>query len=215
MADGELVVYPQLKWWRPEAAAKSALEGARNCAAATGAGAANAAQAAGGELITHHAFRLAAGNPKKPDGSPSGLSTAGSLVALKSYGVDAERIQAGPVSGVYEALQAGHIVLLAVSYASINELYPEYSGQRDFMGQHSIALEGYRRRDPRIGYRNSTRSHDPLYDGRCRDWGCAPRGPQLVPMRMARLAAGEFRPDGRTPIGFGLATYIIVRRPAA
>jgi len=217
---GELITYPQLvsrhnREYREQQAALTVLEGSRNCAAAAGAALANA-DGTEHQLITHHAFRVAAGDPKNQAGEPVGLSSYGVERALQQYGAQAERF--GPVSiwQVADALKAGRHVYLCIDYGALNKSYPKYSGQLTFTGGHAVVLEGFRRHDPRIGGRNSTQVRDSLYDGRCRDWGCAPPElqAQTAPFRAYRIAAGAFRPDGKTPIGTDKAVFIVVE-PAA
>jgi len=215
----ELVVYPQLlskhnRQYREQQGPITVIEGSRNCGAAGGAALANAAGSPA-ELITHHAYRLAAGDPRNNAGEPRGLGTLEHVKALESYGVTVSRHYGEPISALREALQAGLLVGLAIGYDSINRHYPRYSGQATFQGGHFVVLAGYTPHDKRIGYRNSTTVGDGLWDGRCRDWGCAPPvGARVAPFRAYRLAAGAFKPDGKTAIGADKAVFIIVERGA-
>jgi hypothetical protein len=209
-----LTVYPQLKWRAPESAALSSLEGSRNCAAASGAAMANFYLHGGDPVITHHDFRLKAGNPKDAQGNPQGLGTAQVDAALKAYGVPSVRYAPGDFSVAVDALKAGAVVGIAVHYPYINKNYPELSGQLTFRGEHFLCLYHWYRRQPH------TQSNDPLYDGRCRTWGCAPKGPQRAPYAAYRGAMEEFqvtvngqRISVRDAFGAGKGVFIIVPAP--
>lgn len=189
----ELVTYPQLVI--PENAAYkpmqdcSAYEGAMNCGPAASAGAANWALTGSDEpLITHHAFRLKAGNPKDANGRPVGIGTAAAEAALKAYGVTAKRYYGEPINTARAALKAGHVVLCAIHYPFINANFPELSGQLSFKGEHFLALQGWWK-----GMYRNTKSFDSLYDGRKRSWGKAPLGPQRAPFRAYRGAMEQFK----------------------
>lgn len=183
-----LVVWPQLKWHNPASAALTAYEAGNNCAAASGAGAANAVLHGGDFVISHHDFRLKAGNPKDGDGRPSGISTGATEAALQAYGAKATRFYGQDVGIARDALRAGHIVLVAIHYPYINANYPTLSGDKRFKGEHSLSLFGWWR-----GRYRNTRSHDPLFDGRTRSWGTAPQGPQRAPFRAYVGAMAQFK----------------------
>jgi hypothetical protein len=209
-----LVVYPQLKWRAPESAALSSVEGNRNCAAAGGAALANFYLNGGDPKITHHDFRLKAGNPKDAQGNPQGLGTAQVDAALKAYGVPSTRYGPGSFDVLVDALKAGAAVGIAVHYPYINQNYRELSGQPTFRGEHFLCLYHWYARAPK------TQSHDPLYDGRCRTWGCAPSGPQRAPFRAYKGAMEEFRVivNGQTQsvkdaFGAGKGVFIVVPSP--
>ncbi len=194
-------VFPQLKWRLPESAALSALEGARNCAAAGGAALANWAGTS--SAVTHHAFRLKAGNPKLPDGTPSGLGSYAVAAALKAYGADATRHQDDVVIAV-DALKAGAALGCCVNYGYIDDHFPKFSGQLTFRGGHFVVLYGYREADDTVMVAEG------LLDGRTKAWGTAPLGPQRAPFAAYRGAMGAFK-VGTTPVGAGKGIFIVVQ----
>jgi len=214
----EFATYPQLKWRKPESAALSAQEGTVNCAAAGGAGLANWG-AEQDHLVTHHEFRLAAGNPGKVvDGTwvASGLSSAAVLTALKHFGCTAERFYAKSIDIAREALMAGYALGIAADYREIKILAPALSGQLTFKRGHFVDLFGFTFDNPDLSWWNSTVSHDTLYDGRTRGWGTAPLGPQVAPFWVYAEAMGKFRVGGKTyaegtPIGTGKGIFIVVK----
>lgn len=216
MSDPEFVVNAQLRWDRPYAADLSAQEGSRNCACAVGAGFV-AWATRGAKLPTHHDFRVAAGSPTNSNGEPRGLSSAEVKRAYEHFGVDVSRLFGDSFAIAREALIAGHGVSACIDYASINADAPELSGQRTFKGGHHVGLLGWTADDTRVGGVNSTIAHDPLFDGRTKPWGTAPKGPQLAQARVYRGAMGAFRVGGSTyaegkPIGDHLGIFLIVRR---
>ena len=195
----------------------SAVEGSRNCACAVGAGLVEWATR-GTKTPTHHEFRLAAGNPKVK-GQPVGLSSAQLKDAYLSFGVDATRRFDAPFSEVREALQAGHAISACLDYGFINDNAKELSGQRTFRTGHHVALLGFTDDDQRVGGANSTVVYDPLFDGRTKDWGTAPLGPQLAPLHVYRGAMGAMHVGGATyasghPIGNGQAVFLVIKRAA-
>lgn len=208
-------VWPQLKWHNARSAATSATEAARNCACASGA-ALVSWSTRGVANPTHHDFRIAAGDPRDDHGLPRGLSSSEVLKAMLSFGALATRYYAEPFGTLTTALQAGKAAQCMVDYATINGFDGgKYSGQKTFRGGHSLVVQGWVEDDPDLGGRNSTTDHDPLYDGRCKSWGCAPSQPQPVPFAMIRQALGNFRVGGATyatgkPIGAGLGVFVIV-----
>lgn len=211
-------VYPQLKWQAPEAAALSALEGSRNCAAASGA-ALVAWSTRDAVKPTHHDFRVAAGDPKDSSGNPRGLSSAEVLAAMLSFGTLATRYYGEDIATLTAALKAGKAAQCMVDYASINAFDGgKWSGQKTFRGGHSLVIQGWVPDDATLAGRNSTTDNDPLFDGRCKSWGCAPNGPQQAPFAMIRSALGNFRVGGSTyatgkPIGANKGIFVIVEQP--
>ena len=212
--------YPQLKWWKPWALAKNAQEGAVNCGAAGGAALANWGRTQD-HLITHHEFRLAAGNPGYHSDTgrwiATGLSTTSVAQACRDFGAKATRYEAASIWTARDALIAGCAVGLAVDYPSINAWNgAKYSGDKRFEGPHFMSVIGWKQRDPATGGLNSTQDWDSLLDGRCKHWGCYPRAPQAVPWKMIRLACGNFRVGGGTdyakgtPLGTDKGIFIIV-----
>jgi hypothetical protein len=219
MSDPELVVHPQLRWDRPFAAALSAFEGSRNCACAVAAGVVEWATR-GAQQPTHHAFRIAAGNPKDGAGDPIGLSSKQVLQAYLHFGVDATRHFGASFAVAREALQNGHAVSLCIHYPFINANAPKLSGQKTFKSGHHVALLGWTPDDLQVGGANSTVVHDPLFDGRTKSWGTAPLGPQVAPFPVYRGAMGAFRVGGPTyaqgsPIGVDSGVFLVVRRAPA
>lgn len=224
-----LTVYPQLIIketlpYRPYQGTNSAYEGGVNCACAGGA--ALVAWATNGtKKPTHHAFRIAAGNPKNKSGLPTGLGTAHVLKALTYFGVKATRYSLAHYSIVKEALQDGHAVGLCADYPTVNAWQGgKYSGQLTFKGGHFLTVRGFRKNDERVGYRNSTTDHDSLFDGRTRKWGTAPKGPQIVPFGLIRATMRNFRIGSEptyaereplTTFGKDLGIFIVVERSAA
>lgn len=206
-------VFPQLAWQSPESAASSKLEGSRNCAAASGAAAANCWPQ--GQFVTHHDFRLAAGNPKRADGTPSGLSSSNVLRGLHALGVSsASRHYGESIEIGRAALLEGSALIVAVDYGEVNDHFARLSGQSSFRGGHSWLVYDYTPKDPRLGGRNSCRVDEGLYDGRRAG---IPKGPMLAPFRAVVAAAGAFRVGSTTgdyqdgkPIGAGAAVFVIV-----
>jgi len=209
----ELIMYPQLKWGRPESGALSLREAKVNCGAAGGAALANwALQRSGDRLISHHDFRIKAGDPRNPDGSPKGLGTAQVQDALAQYGVTSVRHYGDSTDLISKALSEGKAVGMGIWYPYINNNYPELSGQLTFKGNHFVVLKRWYAHAPK------TRAYDPLFDGRCRTWGCAPDGDQRAPIRAYKGAASAMRViDPNTgkvvPIGVGKGVFIIVDAP--
>jgi hypothetical protein len=219
VSDPEFVVNPQLRWDRPYAADLSAKEGSRNCACAVGAGFV-AWATRGAKLPTHHDFRVAAGSPTNSKGEPRGLSSAEIKQAYKHFGVDVSRHFGDSFAIARDALIAGHGVSACIDYAFINGDAPELSGQKTFTGGHHVGLLGWTADDAMVGGFNSTIAHDPLFDGRTKSWGTAPKGPQLARARVYRGAMGDFRVGGSTyakgtPIGDDLGVFLIIRRAPA
>jgi len=207
MAD--LHVAPQLKWRSPASQAKSALEASRNCACAGSAGLINAYGDPNllTKQVSHHDVRLAAGDPRKADGTPRGLSTSEAMAAMAKWGVNATRYFAAPIDIARDALMAGLAVAVCIHYPTINNGWPELSGQLNFAGEHFLVLKGWRER------RRRTVSYDSLYDGRTRTWGTAPLGPQVAPFRAYRAAMEDFRVLRNgvlVPVGEGLGVFIVV-----
>lgn len=217
------VVYPQLvipinAQYADEQGAVSAYEGSVNCAAAGGAGLANAYPQT--KLVSHHAYRLAAGDPKAADGRPRGLSSTEGLKALKSYGVPAVRYYGESYTVAKAALAAGGAIGAAVDYGFVNDHFPELSGQVDFRGGHFWTVYSWTPNDPRLGGRNSVLVAEGLYDGRTRNGQKMPLGPQLAPFGAVRGAMGAFRVGDPvyshgTPIGFDKGIFLVVPAPAA
>jgi hypothetical protein len=206
-------LYPQLKWQRPESSALSLTEGKVNCGGAGGAAMANWYLHDGEPRITHHAFRLQAGNPGG-SGSPTGLGTSMVQSALQIYGVDSDRYSVGDLSIAKQALKDGHALGIAIHYPYINANYPKLSGQLTFKGEHFLCLFGWYEFAPH------TNAHDPLFDGRCRTWGCAPLGPQRAPWKAYAGAMAQFRivvNGTKTTVekayGPGKGVFIVVRKP--
>ena len=198
---------------------KSPLEGSRNCACAVGAGLVEWATR-GRKTPTHHDFRLAAGDPRDANDQPRGLASSELRAAYKTFGVDVTRRFGADFSEVRQALADGHAISACLDYGTINDQAPQLSGQRTFRTGHHVALLGFTPNDPRAGGFNSTTVHDPLFDGRTKDWGTAPLGPQLSRLRVYRDAMGAFRVNGATyskghPIGENKAVFLIVRRAPA
>jgi len=217
--DADLVsVWPQLKWKDPKSAALSALEASRNCSCATGA-AATAWSTRGAAQPSHHAFRVDAGNPKDAQDNPRGLATSEALKALLKNGALATRHYGEDFAVVWQALEAGKIVMCCVDYGAINAYDGgKYSGQKTFRGGHSLIVQGLIRNDPKLAGRNSTTDNDPLFDGRKKSWGTAPDGPQQVPVQMIRQAMGAFRVGGTTyatgtPIGVNKGVFLVIDQP--
>jgi hypothetical protein len=183
-----LAVWPQLKWHNPASGALTAYEAGQNCGPAAGAGATNAILNSGNPVISHHDFRLKAGNPKDSNGRPMGLATAQTEATISSYGVNAKRFYGEDINIARDALKAGHIVLPAIHYPYINLNYPDLSGDKRFNGEHILCLEGWWQ-----GRYRNTKAFDPLFDGRTKWWGTAPNGPQRAPFRAYRGAMQEFR----------------------
>lgn len=222
-------VYPQLVIkenleYRPYQGTSSAYEGGVNCCPAGGAGLI-AWATRDQSKPTHHDVRIAAGNPRDEAGRPRGLSTLNLMDAFKAFGVKATRITYGHYSIAKDALIAGHSLGICADYATINAWQGgKFSGQLTFKGGHFIVLRGFRRNDSAVNGRNSTRDHDPLFDGRTRKWGTAPNGAQVVPFYLMRTAMENFRigPQAayadRRPIkdiaGPGLGIFVIVEQEA-
>ena len=215
------VVYPQLKTahnaqYADEQGAITVAEGSVNCAAAAGASLANLYPQA--KLVTHHAFRLKAGDPKTSSGAPAGLGSLGVTAALKALGVPAIRHYGESYTVARSALVDGHIVQAAVDYGVVNDDYPQLSGQKTFRGGHAWIVYGWTSADPRLGGKNSVMVAEGLYDGRTKTWGTAPEGPQLAPFGAVRAAMGAFRVGGSTyatgkPIGKDLGIFVVVASP--
>lgn len=213
-----LEVFPQLKWLRPESGALSLAEAKVNCGAAGGAGLANHSLGlVPGDVgfVTHHAMRLASGDPRRPGGGPAGLTSASVATALSNMGCDATRYFGASYTVARDALKAGFDVGVCIHYPVINAFWDgQFSGQLTFKGEHFVALRGWTQHDKRVKYRNSTTSHDSLYDGRKRNWGTAPDGPQTVPFMAYRAAMAEFRVirNGQVqPVGKDKGVFIVVK----
>jgi len=209
-----LAVYPQLvskrnAQYADEQGNITVAEGTVNCAAAGGAGLANAAVSQP-VLVTHHAFRLAAGNPMI-GGRPGGLSMQAVTAALQGYGADATLYRGQDTDIARQALIDGAMLGMAIDYQTLNDNFPELSGQLTFQGGHFCVVYGWHRGRPR-----NTTSYDSLFDGRTRTWGTAPEGPQRAPFRAYRQAMSAYLVGGSpyangTPIGAGLGIFIVVR----
>jgi hypothetical protein len=158
-------------------------------------------------------FRRAARNPT------SGL-TSKQLMAAMRWARDeaAERgypfelrifRPAAPLAKLREALREGFFAGVAVKYATINEQFPEGSGQRTLNYRtvdgkkvpvyHELGLFGL----DKVGDGNRTTVYDPLYDGRKRNWGQAPDRPVSAPFSVYREAMGEYAGNGMV-IGFAV-----------
>ena len=199
--------------------ADTAFEGSRNCACAVGAGIV-AWATRGLRTPTHHAFRVAAGSPVNAHDDPIGLSSRQLLSAYNHFGVDVTRHFGASFTVAREALQAGHVLSLAIDYPFINENAPELSGQLTFKSGHHVALLGWRPDDASANGANTTVVHDPLFDGRTKAWGTAPKGPQRAPFPLYRGAMGAFRVGGATyaqgtPIGDGTGIFLVIKRSPA
>ena len=204
----KLTVYPQLvnkrnAQYAPQQGNITAAEGNVNCAAAGGAGLANGATAQA-VFVTHHAFRLAAGNPMV-GGHPSGLSMQAVTDALKGYGADATLYRGQSTDIARQALMDGHAVAMAINYQTINRNWPALSGQRDYNGGHFVVANGFR-----AGRHRNTVIYDALFDGRTRPWGKAPSGPQLARLAWYRQAMSDFV-TSTGPVGPGLGIFIVVK----
>jgi hypothetical protein len=215
-----LKVYPQLRRRRPESGALTTLEASRNCGPAGGAGLANWALghvSGDPDFVTHHAFRLAAGDPRGSDGKPRGLSSAEILAGLKALGVTtATRHWGESTAQIPPALETGAALGLCVDYGTITDLAPWLSGQPTFRSGHFLDVYSWRWADPDNSGVDTVVDHDPLFDGRTRPTYTAPRGPQVGPWPVFVQALGRFRVGGKTyatgaPIGAGRGVFIIVR----
>ena len=216
MSDPELVAHPQLQWKRPFAEALSAQEGSRNCACAVGAALVEWATR-GDRHPSHHKFREEAGSPVDSRNDPRGLGSKELAKAYRAFDVDVDRRSADRFALARDALAEGHAISACLDYGFINREAPELSGQRTFKGGHHVALLGFTAHDPRTGGDNSTTVFDPLFDGRTKSWGTAPKGPQLASLRVFRGAMGDFRVGGATyatghQLGDGVATFLIIKR---
>lgn len=215
----DVEVFPQLKRKRPESGALSRLEASRNCGASAGAALANwykRLHSGDAGFVTHHAFRLAAGNPKLPDGTPSGLSSQNIADALKALGVPAERHWGESSAQVPRALELGAAVGLCVDYGTITDLAPALSGQPTFRAGHFLAVYSWRWADPKLGGADSLMDHDPIADGRVRPNYTAALQPLVGAWTVFEKALGKFRVGAPTyangkPIGDGRGVFIIVR----
>lgn len=165
----------------------SVAEGSVNCAAATGADVSNWALYGGAFVITHHNFRLKAGNPKNADGSPKGLSTQGMLDAFTALGVTATRHYGEDINLARDALIEGHAVCAAIHYPTLDTNYPELSGDHRFDGEHMLPLFGWRAGTHR------TKTYDSTLDGRYRNGHRYPQGPLSAPFRAYRQAMQDFQ----------------------
>jgi hypothetical protein len=215
----DVEVFPQLKRRRVESGALTVTEASRNCGAATGAALANwykRLHSGDAGFVTHHAFRLAAGNPKLADGSPSGLSSSNIAAGLKALGVPAERHWGESSAQVPAALELGAAVGLCVDYGAINDLAPALSGQPTFRSGHALVVYGWRWADPKAGGADTLMDHDPIADGRVRPTYTAALQPLVGPWAVFEKALGKFRvgapvyANGK-PIGDGRGVFIIVR----
>lgn len=213
------VVFPQLviprnAEYADEQGNVSSYEGSVNCAAASGAGIANTYPQA--KLVTHHAFRLAAGAPKDKDGRPTGLGSSQCAAAFAKLGVPAKRYYAESFTTLRNFLQgAGNMAQCSVDYGYVNDHFPELSGQVTFRKGHSWCVYRFTPNDPRLGGRNSVMIAEGLYDSRTRDGHTYPGGPQLAPFGAVRGAMGAFRVGGATyldgkPIGTDLGIFVTV-----
>jgi hypothetical protein len=205
------LVFPQLKSTRnaqyaAEQGPITSIEGQRNCGAAGGAALANwgSVQA---ELVTHHAFRLVAGNPKDKDGYPAGLGTSQVRDALITLGCSATRYWDEPIDNAVDALKAGYALGIAIHYPVLAQKWPRLSGQLTFKGEHFVVVYGWTATAPH------THSTEGLYDGRCKSWGCAPSvGPHRAPMVAYRAAMEQFRDaNGNRFFADGHGCFIAVK----
>ena len=111
-----------------------------------------------------------------------------------------------PVSGVLIAkhddiirwLIQGRTLVVAVSYAAVNDLMPSLSGSSTFRGGHAISLQGLER-DRSVAW---TRLGDSLHDGRRKG---VPRGWQTVRVRRYLRAAEAW---GSPRVGKGRAAVL-------
>jgi hypothetical protein len=215
----EPVVFPQLVIPRnadyaDEQGNISSYEGSVNCAAAVGAALANTYPQA--KLVTHHAFRLAAGAPKDANGRPLGLGSSQVAAGLAKLGVAAKRYYGESFTTLRDFLaKPGAMAFVAVDYGFVNDHYPELSGQVTFRKGHAWLAYHFTANDPRLGGRNSVMIGEGLYDGRTRDQRKYPEGPQLAPFGAVRGAMGAFRVGGTTyldgkPIGTDLGIFVTV-----
>jgi hypothetical protein len=135
--------------------------------------------------------------------NPTGAgNTADQERAIESYDTPGEtkgrkplvyqRMLARPWADAQGPLDnADKAVIIAVSYRVVNEKAPHLSGDRAFMGNHSIMYLGSR--VTANGHKEYL-SYDSLYDGRRRG---IPKGPQWVPAWLVRDAAAAFAGEGK------------------
>lgn len=218
----DLTTYPQLVIPRnsefAQFQAAGAYEGTVNCAAAGGAAATNWGVPNLDHIVTHHEFRLAAGNPKDANGRPTGLGSIGVQAAFQHFGAKSELFRGKSTSIARDALEAGCVVCCCVDYGTITDLAPALSGQPSFRKGHFIDLYSWRWSDPAAaGHPDTVVDHDTLFDGRHRPTYTAPEGPQVAPFSVFAAALGNFRIGSTTgryadghPVGKGLGVFIVV-----
>ena len=137
-----------------------------------------------GKLVPSvHAVRAACGV------SSGGLSTANYKEVLEALlpasVVRHYYVNPSPIRALRDDLAAGFGVVLAIDYDQIPN---QYSGQYTFDGNHAIYISGWRW----LNGLRQTRDRDPLFDGRCKSWGCAPDHALLVPLRVLIQAAEKY-----------------------
>jgi hypothetical protein len=92
-----------------------------------------------------------------------------------------------PFQVMRDALNNGKSVILSIDYSVINKEEPKASGDRKFMGNHSISIL------PPLNFSGAIEIHDPLCDGRTRTFNgkpyTYPDGATVVDSGVLRRAA--------------------------
>ena len=119
--------------------------------------------------------------------------------------IKATRYVGAPWSVFVGPLKNGNVaVVLSLSYKVINNKKPNLSGDKAFMGNHSVMFLGSRQTANGV---TEVLSYDSLYDGRRTG---IPKGPQWWPLWLLEDACNEFA----KPAGPGKATGLIIPTPA-
>lgn len=145
---------------------------------------------------------------KRARNASSGLTTEEAHRALRSYDTPAEtggrsdiaayRYLRQPKGELRERVKAGRWTVLWMSYAVVNELRPNLSGDPRFKGAHAIGILGQRVREGVVEWH----VWDSLADGRRR--GIA-KGPDWWPRWLVEAAAAGFTKSADTWTGVVIA----------
>jgi len=151
-------------------------------------------------------------------GVPTGAgNTANQEKAAESYDTSKEtggrkpvkfdRRVAAPWADATGPLQNGDkAVVVSLSYRVVNEKKPTLSGDRAFMGNHSIMFLGSRQTAAGV----EVKAWDSLYDGRRTG---IPKGPQWWPLWLVRDAAAAFAGYGEWTGGVIPTATLLVSAP--
>lgn len=143
------------------------------------------------------------------------------LARLRERGLRLPRVRRRvlvPFEEARDALREGRGVIIPLAYHVVNRRAPRLSGDRAFMGMHSVFSAAIRERD---GARQWL-IHDPLYNVPGEVRRPVPTGPQWWPEWLVRRAAGRMNvllgvnPDGserRGEVGIGRIVFVEVTRP--